>query len=49
MVFEKKDSEAAERPVCRCDKCYDFINLAENNLRNAMSSNDYDTLHKVFD
>lgn len=48
-VFEKKDSESEERPVCRCDNCFDFITQSEKNLRSAMATNDYETVHKVFD
>jgi|Transcript_11577 ankyrin repeat protein len=44
-VFENKDSLVEERPVCRCDDCDDAITKAENNLRTAMDTKDFSTLH----
>jgi ankyrin repeat protein len=47
-VFENKDSEVEERPVCRCDNCLNVIDSGEQNLRNAMESNEFETLDRVF-
>lgn len=46
-VYESKNSEVPDRPVCRCDNCLNEIRKAENNLREAMGSNDFVTLDKV--
>lgn len=47
LVFENKDSEVEERPVCRCDDCGTFIANAEKDLRTAMNTNDFATLDRV--
>ena len=47
-VFENKDSETEERPVCRCDDCLTLITEAEQQLRTAMATNDFATLDRVF-
>ena len=47
-VFEHKDSEVEERPVCRCDDCHNAIFQAEQDLRAAMETNDFATLNEVF-
>ena len=47
-VYEHKDSEEKERPVCRCDDCHDAISQAEVQLREAMDSNNFATLDAVF-
>ena len=47
-VFESKDSEVAERPVCRCDNCLLVITEAEQNLRAAMDTFDFHTLDRVY-
>ena len=46
-VFEDKSSENKERPVCRCKACYDKIKKSEDELSEAMSTQDFVTLHKV--
>lgn len=47
-VFENKDGEVPERPVCRCDDCYSLIGHAERDLRGAMDTNDFMTVDRVF-
>ena len=47
-VFENKDSLVEERPVCRCDTCLAEITAAEGRLREAMGTNDFATLDRVF-
>ena len=47
-VFEHKDSEVPERPVCRCDKDRETIINAEQTLRNAMASHDFHVLDKAY-
>ena len=47
-VFENKDSLIEERPVCRCDSCFNIIEHGEQGLRNAMSTNEFSTLDRVF-
>jgi hypothetical protein len=47
-VFENKDSVNPERPVCRCDNCLSHIDTAENSLRNAMGTNEFSTVDKVY-
>ena len=47
-VFENKDSDIKERPVCRSDAVVAMIENAESTLRNAMSTNDFATLNKAF-
>lgn len=47
-VFENKDSDIPERPVCRCDNCLQIIETGEQALRNAMATNDFKTLDRVY-
>ncbi len=47
-VFEHKDSDVPERPVCRCDKDRDIIVQAEQQLRDAMATHEFHTLDKAF-
>ena len=47
-VFENKDSDIPERPVCRSDDTLSIIETAENNLRGAMATNEFSTLDKVY-
>lgn len=46
-VFDTKDDEEKERPVCRCETCNQMINTAESDLQGAMATMDFDTVHKV--
>lgn len=46
-VFETKDSEFQERPVCRCTTCKASVEKAEKELTEAMETQDYTVLHKV--
>ena len=47
-VYESKDSDVPERPVCRCDNCLSIIDTGEQALRNAMATNDFATLDRVY-
>ena len=47
-VFENKDSDIPERPVCRSDAILQDIENAENNLQNAMATNEFATLDRVY-
>ena len=47
-VFEHKDSEKEERPVCRCDNCLSIITKAERDLKTAMDTQDFHTLDRVY-
>jgi len=40
-VHEDRESQVAERPVCRCDNCLTKIQKGEQELRAAMETNDY--------
>ena len=46
-VFESKDSGVKERPVCRSDKVLENIMKAENDLKEAMETNDFKILDDV--
>ena len=46
-VYEDKDSLEKERPVCLCTNCYSHIQKAENELSQAIETNDYQNLDKV--
>ena len=46
-VYEDKDSLEKERPVCLCTDCHVKIQKAENELAQAIETNDYHTLDKV--
>jgi hypothetical protein len=46
-VYEHKDADSKERPICRCLNCQDKISKSENELREAMETQDYHTVHKV--
>jgi len=46
-VFEDKDSEFQERPVCRCTNCKSSVEKAEKELNEAMETQDFTVLHKV--
>jgi len=46
-VYENKDSENKDRPVCRCMQCQDRITKAENELREAMDTEEFPTVNKV--
>ena len=43
-VYETKDSEDQERPVCRCQTCSKSIKKQEDNLRSAMKTMNYQTV-----
>ena len=47
-VFQSKEDENPERPVCRCYDCFEMIEGAERDLRAAMDTNDFATLDRVF-
>ena len=47
-VFQSKDDENPERPVCRSDDVYEMIARAERDLRTAMDTNDFATVDRVF-
>ncbi len=46
-MFDTKDDEDKERPVCRCETCNKMIMTAENDLQGAMATMDFDTVNKV--
>lgn len=46
-VYEDKDSEEKERPVCRCLTCYKRIQESEENLRQAMATMDFHTVDRA--
>lgn len=46
-VYEEKNSENKERPVCRCKTCGEKLKKAEQDLQEAMETRDFATLHKV--
>jgi len=48
-VFESRGAENPERPVCRCDDCFDSIGRAERDLRTAIDTNDFGTVNRVFE
>ena len=47
-VYENKDSDIPERPVCRSDAVLETIENAENDLHNAMATNEFGTLDRVY-
>ena len=47
-VFENRDAENPDRPVCRCDNCFALIENAEGALRAAMDTHDFATVDRVF-
>lgn len=46
-VYEDKDSEEKERPICRCTTCKARAEQAELELAAAMETQEFVTLHKV--
>jgi len=46
-VYEDNDSEQKERPVCRCEACLKKIQKSQQELRDAMSTEEFGTLDKV--
>ena len=47
-VYETHESEEKERPVCRSLKALDEINIAEKDMREAISSLDFHKVDKAF-
>ena len=46
-VYEGRDSEEMERPVCRCQECNAKIKKSEDDLKAAMRTLEYHTVDNV--